>query len=149
MIYDPKNPFHVEQAVQKIKYFIQKGKRFELKEKKKRRSISQNSYLHLILTWFAIETGYTLEEVKQEIFKKHVNSTIFYEGEFEGKIKNVKVERFRSTASLDTAEMTLAIDRFRDFSSKELGIYLPEPKDLATLQEIENEISKLSNQQYI
>ena len=149
MIYNPKNQLHRKQAIDKLNYFITKGKRFELKAKQDKRSISQNSYLHLILTWFGLETGYTLEEVKQDIFKKIVNSATFYEGEFEGKIKGLKVERWRSTASLDTLEMTLAIDRFRDFSSRECGIYLPEPSDLVSLQELENEISKFNNQQYL
>lgn len=149
MIYNPKNPLHRKQAIEKLAHLIKQGKRFELKAKHDRRSISQNSYLHLILTWFGIETGYTLEEVKQDIFKKLVNQALFYEGEFEGKIKGLKVERWRSTASLDTKEMTLAIDRFRDFSSKECGIYLPEPRELALLQEMENEISKFNNQQYV
>jgi len=146
MIYDPKNPLHQKQAIEKLNYFISKGKRFELKAKHDKRSISQNSYLHLILSWFGVETGYTLEEVKQEIFKKHVNSSLFYDGEMKGFIT---VSRWRSTADLDTAEMTLAIDRFRDFSSKELGIYLPEPSDLAILQGIENQLSKNENKQYI
>jgi len=146
MIYDPKNPLHQKQAIEKLNYFISKEKRFELKAKNDKRSISQNSYLHLILSWFGVETGYTLEEVKQEIFKKHVNANIFYDGDIKGIIT---VSRWRSTADLDTAEMTLAIDRFRDFSSKELGIYLPEPKDIALLEEIENELSKNKNKQYI
>jgi len=149
MIYNSTNPLQKNQAIEKLKYFISKGKTFELKAKHPKRSISQNSYLHLILTWFAIETGYTMEEVKQEIFKKHVNSTLFYDGEFEGKIQGFKIERWRSTANLDTAETTLAIDRFRNFSSQELGIYLPEPKELALLQDLENEISKHSNQEYL
>lgn len=146
MIYDPKNPLHRKQAVEKLNYFISKEKRFELKAKHDKRSISQNSYLHLILSWFGIETGYTLEEVKQEIFKKHVNTNLFYDGEMKG---IVSVSRWRSTADLDTSEMTLAIDRFRDFASKELGIYIPEPSDLAILQDIENELSKHKNKQYI
>lgn len=149
MIYNASNPLHQKQSIEKLKYFIANEKTFELKAKHPRRSISQNSYLHLILTWFGIETGYTMEEVKQEIFKKHVNSALFYDGEFEGKIQGFKIERWRSTASLDTAEMTLAIDRFRNFSSQELGIYLPEPKELALLQDLENEISKHSNQEYL
>ena len=102
--------------------------------------------MHLILSWFGVETGYTLEEVKQDIFKKHLNPTLFYEGEFEG---IVKIERWRSTANLGTAEMTLAIDRFRNFASNELGIYLPEPNDLVLLQEIENELSKHKNQEHL
>lgn len=149
MIYNPKNQLQIKQAIERLQHFINQGKRFELKEKRDRRSISQNSYLHLILTWFAIETGYTLEEVKQEIFKKVVNSSLFDDGEIEGKIKGLKIQRWRSTASLDTKEMTLAIERFRDFSSKELGIYLPEPHDLALIQDMENEISKFNNQQYL
>lgn len=149
MIYNPSNPLHKKQAIERINYFLTSGKRFELKAKNDRRSISQNSYLHLILTWFAIETGYTLEEVKQEIFKKVVNSSLFDDGEIEGKIEGLKIQRWRSTANLDTAEMTLAIDRFRNFSANELGIYLPEPKELALLQELENEISKHKNQEYL
>jgi len=149
MIYNATNPLQKNQAIEKLKYFISKGKTFELKAKHPKRSISQNSYLHLILTWFAIETGYTMEEVKQEIFKKHVNSAIFYEGEFEGKIQGFKIERWRSTASLDTADATLAINRFRNFANNELGIYLPEPKELALLQDLENEISKHTNQEYL
>jgi len=65
MIYNPENKLHQKQAIEKLKYFFSKGKRFELKAKNDKRSISQNSYLHLILTWFGLETGYTLEEVKQ------------------------------------------------------------------------------------
>lgn len=149
MIYNSSNPLQKKQAIEKLNYFIAKGKTFELKAKHPKRSISQNSYLHLILTWFAIETGYSLEEVKQEIFKKHVNPATFYEGEFEGKIQGFKVERWRSTANLDTAEMILVIDRFRNFSSQELGIYLPEPRELALLQDLENEISKHNNQNYL
>ena len=45
--------------------------------------------------------------------------------------------------------MTLAIDRFRNFASIELGIYLPEPNDLALLEQLEEEISKHKNQEFI
>lgn len=148
MIYNPKNPLHQKQAIEKINHYIKQGKRFELKVKHDRRSISQNSYLHLILTWFGIETGHCLKEVKHDIFKKHVNPNLFYEGHKEI-IQGIIIEQWRSTASLDTLEMTLAIERFRDFSSKELGIYLPEPQDLVLIEEMENEISKFNNQQYV
>lgn len=148
MIYDPNSKLECQQAIEKIKHFIAKGQKFELKAKYPKRSISQNSYLHLILTWFGLETGYTLQEVKQDIFKKEINPKIFYDGEIE-KVKGIKVQRWRSSASIDTAEMNLAIDRFRNFSSNELGIYLPEPTDLALLTELEREISKHKNQEFI
>lgn len=134
-------------AIEKFKWLLKNEKNIELKVKHPKRSISQNSYLHLIFSWFGIETGYSVEEVKQEIFKKYVNPSLFYEGEVE-EIKGIKIERWRSTADLDTSQMTLAIDKFRNFASQELGIYIPEPKDLALLQEIENEISKNNNQQF-
>ena len=149
MIYNPESEFEVKKAIAKLKYFIAKGQKFELKAKHPKRTISQNSYLHLILTWFGIETGYTIEEVKQDIFKKVVNPTIFYEGEFEGKSTGIKIERWRSTASLETNELTLAIDRFRNFASIECGIYLPEPNDLEALQQMEIEISKNKNQEFV
>lgn len=144
MIYNSEKPIDIQNAIAKLKYFIEKKYSFELKRKLPKRSISQNSYLHLLFSWFALQTGYTAEEVKQEIFKKIVNTNTFYEGEF-GEI--IKIERWRSTASLNTQEMTLCIDRFRDYSAKEAGIYLPEPRELAIIQEMEIQIA--NNQQYL
>lgn len=144
MIYNAQNGIEVNRAMEKIKYFIAKEQTFELKAKRERRTISQNSYLHLLFSWFALETGYTTDEVKQDIFKKIVNPNTFYEGEF-GSI--IKIERWRSTASLNTEEMTLCIDRFRDYASKEAGIYLPEPTDLVMIRQLEIEVT--NNQQYL
>lgn len=144
MIFNPSNPIDVNRAIEKIKHFIATNKVFELTEKRKKRTISQNAYLHLLFGWFALETGYTTEEVKQEIFKKIVNPNTFYEGEF-GNI--ITIERWRSTANLNTQEMTLCIDRFRDYASKEAGIYLPQPSDLAMLQEMEIQIN--NQKQYL
>lgn len=148
MIYNLENLLDKNQAIEKMKFFIEKKKRIELTVKNPKRSISQNSYLHLILSWFGVETGYTLKEVKEEIFKKHVNPALFYDGQKE-KIHGIITEHWRSTSNLDTAEMTLAIDRFRNFASKELGIYLPEPKDLDSIQQMENELSKRKNQEHL
>lgn len=144
MIYNGSKPIDKQRAIQKLNYLLANGKTFELTEKKKTRSISQNSYLHLLFSWFALETGYTSEEVKQEIFKKIVNPNTFYDGEY-GEL--VKIERWRSTSNLDTKEMNLCIDRFRDYSAKEAGIYLPEPHDLALLDEIKLQIE--NNKQYL
>lgn len=144
MIYNPNNPIDIQRAVEKLKYFIAQNKVFELTEKRQKRSISQNAYLHLIFGFFALETGYTTAEVKQEIFKKIVNPATFYEGEF-GEL--IKIERWRSTADLDTKEMTVCIDRFRDYASAQAGIYLPEPHDLVLLQDVEIQIK--NNQQYL
>ncbi|MEC4051129.1 hypothetical protein OX284_016965, partial [Flavobacterium sp. SUN046] len=119
---------------------------FELKEKKPKRSISQNNYLHLILSWYALEYGETLEYVKQEVFKKQINKDIFEYEYINKKTGEIRTE-YKSTANLDTGQMTTAINRFRNYASKEAGIYLPEPKDLSELQYIENQIK--NNEQYL
>ena len=142
MIYNPEKEIDINRAIEKIKHFISTKKVFELTEKRRKRTISQNSYLHLILAGFALETGYTAKEVKQDIFKKIVNPNTFYEGEF-GVL--VKIERWRSTANLNTQEMTLCIERFRDYASVEAGIYLPEPSDLALLQDLEIQVNNNKN----
>lgn len=146
MIFNAAKPFDRHKAIERLKWLIDRNKMFEIKEKHRIRTISQNSYLHLILSWFAVQTGYTADEVKQEIFKKVVNPNLFYDGEFDGL---VKIERWRSTASLDKEEMTLAITRFRNWSSSVAGIYLPSPDDLPLLDEIRAEISKIEVQTYL
>ena len=139
MIFDAKIELDKKRAIERIKHFILKGKTFELTEKKEKRSIRQNSYLHLILSYFALEYGETTEYVKQHFFKKVVNPDIFiteYANRQTGEIR----EALRSTKDLDTGEMTTAIDRFRHYASKEAGIYLPEPKDMVLLRDIEYQI---------
>lgn len=135
--YDLSKQFDIECIKVKIDQLIHQGKLVDLTVKHPKRTISQNSYLHLILSWFGVRTGYTLEEVKQYIFKEIVNPALFDEGET-GTI--VKINRWRSTADLNTAELTQAIDTFRLYSETVAGIYLPTPDDLVNLQEIENQI---------
>lgn len=143
MIFNLKNEADRYKAKAYINRLLSLGKTVEIKEVRKTRSLSQNRYLHLILAWFAYQTGYTLEETKQYIFKKIVNPEIFYLENFNGKFG--EVERWRSTRDLNTKEMTTAIDKFRDYSSLEAGIYLPEPNDLLLIQNLEFEL-KNNNQ---
>ena len=146
MIFNSEIELDVKSAKERFQWLVDNKKTFELIEKREKRSIKQNSYLHLLFSWFALQTGYTESEVKQEIFKAHVNTDIFYEGET-GKI--IKVHRWRSTADLNSKEMSLSIDRFRDFSAKDLGIYLPTPEDMVSINQMERELSKYSSMQYV
>ncbi|HAR74205.1 MAG TPA: hypothetical protein DCR77_12500 [Flavobacteriaceae bacterium] len=137
MIYNTSNPVERQKAISRIKKLLENKTVIEVIEKKPTRTIKQNRYLHLILGFFGSETGYTLEEVKQEIFKKIVNPVLFYEGEV-GEL--VQIERWRSTADLNTLEMTQAIEKFRDYSSCQAGIYLPSPDEKDFLLQIEIEL---------
>lgn len=145
MIYNAKIEADVFKARERFKALIDSKKIFEIKEKRKLRTLSQNRYMHLILGWFGLHFGYTMEEVKQKIFKEHVNPELFYEGEKEG---IVRIQQWRSTAMLNTDELSIAIDRFKKFSSEQ-GLYLPDPSDLASMQQIDNELNKYSSRQYM
>jgi len=106
----------------------------ELKKKHPQRTMAQNAYLHVILGLFAAETGMTLDDVKEQVFKKMCNPEIFCNKKNIGKSgKSMEIETLRSTRFLDTAEMSLAIDRFRAFSSSEVGVYLPNPNEQEAL----------------
>lgn len=139
MLYNSQNPIDQERAQRKLKELLSKNCVFELTEKKAKRTLLQNNYLHLILTYFAIETGYTIDWVKREYFKRYCNPAIFIQKK-EGAFGIV--EGLRSSADLDTMEMTTAIERFRNISSQESGIYLPTPNEHLFLQEIELEAQR-------
>lgn len=145
MWYDGNNELEAMQARMRLEKLIKDGKVFELTEKKPKRSLQQNSYLHVLLGYFAAQTGNTLEWVKKEYYKKLVNPTTFIrtkEDRFMGVVKYL-----RSSADLDTAEMTTSIDRFRNWSASEVGIYLPSPDEERLIQLAQIEIEK--NKEFI
>ena len=147
MIFNASNEFDIQRAKERLGCLIEKKKTFEITEKKPKRTYSQNNYIHLLFAWFALEYGETPEYVKQDIFKKLVNPQIFLTEYVNYKTGEVR-EAWRSTADLNTKEMTTAIDNFRDYASKEAGIYLPTPDDLISLNEIERQVNNLQGRYY-
>lgn len=143
MLFDLSNIIQKERFKRRCNDLYKKGCIVDLTEKKQQRTLSQNRYLHLLLGYFALEYGETLQWVKEQYFKKYVNRDIFVRDKTD-KILG-KTETLRSTRDLDTGEMTLCIDRFRDWSNKECGIYLPTPEDHLFLQEIEIEMDRNRN----
>jgi hypothetical protein len=139
MIYRSQNPLDRERATRRLKELFDKECVFDITERKQRRTSQQNRYLHLILTYLAMETGYTVEWVKRELFKKVCNRDMFLikkNGKF-GIMDDV-----RSSADLDTTELSTAIERFRNWSSQEAGIYLPSANEYKFLDEIEIEAQR-------
>lgn len=132
MLYNLDKPTDRQRAIKRWETLLEEKTVIELKKKVKR-STSQNSYLHLILGWFAIETGYTLDEAKQ--IYKNKNWEIYNYVTNDWRL-------LKSSKDLTTEQMTKSIEVFRNYSSAEAGVYLPEPSDLAFLTEIEIEMSK-------
>lgn len=141
MLYDLKNPLQKEQIKTRFAMLLEKSDSIvELTEKKPRRSDQQNKYLHVILGYFAVETGNTLDWVKQQYFKKLVNGEIFIREQDDKYLGKIKI--LRSSADLDSAEMTTAIERFRNWASSEAGVYLPSANEEELLSLMEIEISR-------
>lgn len=140
MIYDLNNILDKERFKRRCNALYKQGNIVELSAKKERRTIPQNAYLHLLLGWFAIETGNTLDFIKTYYFKQHINPDLFIVEKDDEHLGKVQV--LRSSRDLTTAEMTTAIDRFRNWSSSEAGIYLPSPDEQAFLQAIEIEMMR-------
>lgn len=137
MIYDLSNALHLESFKLRCNALVKKRVIVELTERKPRRTSQQNRYLYVIIGLLASELGETTEYVKEQYFKRLCNPEIFIrtkEDQFRGNIEIV-----RSTSDLDTAEMSTAIDRFRNWAATE-GYYLPSPEDDAMLAMAEREI---------
>lgn len=139
MIYDLSNPFDLpnfEAAVTRVR---ERGEVVELTSKRAK-SRAQNNYLHLILGHFALETGYTIEEVKYRIFKCEVNKHLFVREKVN---KNGEVIRYVcSVNELTKEQMSEAIDRFRNWSVSEADIYLPDADEHRLLVFIERELQR-------
>jgi len=133
MKYDLNNEYDINKFNLRCKTLLDKKCKVELKEFKGKRTVKQNSYLHVILNLFAVETGYTLEEIKQimksycvNIFEYKKNEQIFY----------------KSTSDLSTEEMQKFIEVIRDTAAAS-GIYLPTSQEylinqFEILKQIEN-----------
>ena len=118
MIFNLSIPTEIENCKKRIDWLISKGKSVELKEQRKARSLDQNSYFHKIVSIWADDIGYTIEEAKT-VIKRELG--YYYE-------KNGQ-KFLESTATMDTKRMSELTDKFRLWSSAEFGIYLPEPDE--------------------
>lgn len=135
MIFHNRQPDYLTKSFEYLKYLTDKGKKFELKEIRKNRSLPQKGYMYIAFKQVQIDTGNDIEEIKQTLFKTICNPDIFIiEGEY-GKY-------LRSTESLDTKEMSVAIDNFRNYCSAELGIYIPGPNETEKIEMWQAELSR-------
>ena len=128
--------FNLKTELEKFFFYVDKFKKLEciveLKQIRKPRTSQQNKYLHVIITLFAIETGYTLDEMKTIlkrdclIMRYEKNGTTF----------------LKKSSGMDTKELTMWIDWIRNRASGS-GFFIPSPDDyLRNWTEIEKEIEQ-------
>lgn len=140
MIYDNSNPLVKEQFLLRAHKLADAGKMVDMTEKKPQRTLKQNSYLWLLLGYWATQTGYTKDEA--ESIYKSVNSDIYYEDK---EIGGEEVTYIRHTYELDTAEMTRTIEKFRNWSAMNdaFPVYLPAPDEEDLIRYMEIEVQKM------
>jgi len=120
----------LRRAVDYLVYLFANGKRYILEEDYNKRTIKQNSYMWLLLTYIGVEIGYTKDEMHDE-----------YQKMFLSYKKNRK--RFvRKTSSLNTKEMTVFISQFRYHALNELGVPTPEPNEEDKIEILAEDLKK-------
>lgn len=140
MMYNTKNPLEVQDLQLKIEKLIARGSMVEVVEKKPR-SLKTNSYLHVILAYFGLQTGNTLEEVKDLYYKRVVNGKMFVRKKHDALLGTDR-EYLRSTAELTQDEMSDSIDLFRKWSREVAEINIPSSEEYIALLHIQHDIER-------
>lgn len=141
MLYDTTSDFDRRKLLAIVMHDVSAKSGIVEYTRKRKRSLKQNSYLHLILGCLAMEIGESLEYVKVQYFKLHCNRHLFVAKHDDDLLGSVNV--LRSSKDLSQEEMSEAIDRFKKFAA-ENGYLLPDADDLKALQEIELQMSRCS-----
>lgn len=145
MWYNLKNGFELQKFRDRCVELQNNGSMVEVVEKKPK-SLQQLRYLHLMLSYFGLQFGYSLEEVKTHFFKLVVNKDIFVrEGtdRFTGEI----YKYLRSTADLAKDELSTSIDGFRKWTKEETGFDFPSSDEYIALLHIQHDIE--NNQKFL
>lgn len=131
-----------EEKVKAINHFnklINSGGVIEISKRHINRSNSQNNLIHTFLKYLSVQTGENLEYFKQYIWKMYICPDIF-KVEYVNELTDEPRVRWKSSAELDTKEMTQAIEKLRNWSVDTLGIELPDADNHDAFREMEREI---------
>ena len=136
MKYDLSKSYDRQKAREYLSKLIESESKVELKKIHPKRSLSQNSYLHVLFNLWGSEFGYTIDEAKDT-----VKDALGYTDEAaKGNLLNqiipfsrVSVHR-KKTSEMDSKELTIFIDKFRDWSADTCGLYLPSSEEFLSEQ---------------
>ena len=132
MKYDLSNSKDLADFRNKETYYREQGKKVELKIVRETRTLKQNAYLHVCITLFAIEFGYTIEESKTHL--KRNCHFMRYDKNGETYLKR--------TRDMNTEELTKFIEWLRNYSAEQ-GCVIPSAEEYKENQfNIDREISK-------
>ena len=115
---DLSNKIDVKKAETYFETLLSNNKQIELKELKKVRTIKHNAYLHVVISIYAINFGYTLDESKTLL--KRMCDFMIYEKE--------GVKFLKKTSKMLDSDLSKFIDWIRNHASIN-GLYIPNPKE--------------------
>ena len=126
-------------ALDFLNFAKQKNLEIELKKYYPKRTNKQNKYYHFVCSYFAHEYGCTEYEAENVYMKQFAAPHIF-------EVENVdkggrKIHYYRSSADLNTVEMSNAINNFVAYASCN-GIEIPLPDDEIGIRYCERQIEK-------
>lgn len=115
---NPNNELELKKANAYYKKLVDSKSKFELRKIIPKRSISLNSYLHVCISIYAIEYGYTLEEAKT--YLKRICPFMVYE-------KNGQ-KFLKETSKMNNLECSDFVEWIRNYSAQN-GLYIPEAEE--------------------
>jgi hypothetical protein len=121
MIFNLSNDFDRAKFKVRCNSLYNKGCTVELTEKKKNRTIDQNSLFHLWVKVFAEEVGY----VSLSDCKADVKQQLLGKRESENKVTGLTEYRQIDTHTLSVDEMSNFLDKFKIWAQNDFGVYLP------------------------
>ena len=145
MLFNLQNEFEIPRFKEYVNRLYKQRATVEVKKKNPGRTLAQNAYLHLLLGYFASQYGCSLDEAKVDFYKRTCNSDLYKRQQTNRQGREVTY--LRSSTELTTAEMTLSIERFRNWSASVAGIYLPSADEQQAILFAQQEIER--NQEFI
>ena len=146
MVYNLSSQLDVQNARVRLESLVKRSCIIELTEKRQKRTLDQNAYLHVLLSYFAAMTGNTLRWVKEEYYKKLCNPDLYIYMKDDPFLGRVPITR--SSSDLRTDEMSLSIDRFRNWAAQEGGIYLPDATSKEEIASMSIEVERYKTYLY-
>ena len=138
--YDGTNPVDIQKAKKRVESLIKNRKFFEIREITDK-SLSQNNYFHLIVSYFAALCGYSMYHAKQVIVKEQICPDIFMQERF-SETTGEAYSHKRSFADLTKEEASTCIETFISYVWEHMDVHLPRPEDLIYLREAQKEVDR-------
>jgi mitochondrial fission protein ELM1 len=136
LILDLNIPFDRNKAEVYFQKLLDGNAKIEIKRIAKRRTLSQNNYVHKLFTLYGGEFGWSTEEAKA-VIKRELGYVYEKDGQ----------KFLMHTSDMNTKELTEFIDRFRNLSAHQ-GCYLPTPDEFSeNYVEMMKQVEAIESQQ--